>query len=431
MGSNDERIILNVGGIKYETNRSTLIKYPETYLGIFFGENFKRQKKDNEYFFDRNGYAFRYVLEYYRTGQILWTPSNDSGYCNGVSLKEMILEFEFFKIPNELKDEDHDDKEYDLNEIRDLFKELSVTSFSSTTSNDSKKEPPINNLPSATPISDGRNFGTSGPQSHQPNTQYPQYSNNSLTYQHSNTPQQSNNSLTYPHSNILQTSNTSLTYPQSNILQTSNASLTYPHSNTPQHSNTSLTYPHPNTPQHSNVSQYSSNTSQYPQYNNPVSQNYSQNVYATNIKNNNIEMVRLRRWATIEENVQLLDSFVIALSDVIYEIHHNIRGQINIYFHSRLLKFDQNQGKANQHSSSIEFDLDIDRIKEIMKPFKACGFKLLEWYGNEIIKKLTRDFNDAIEIKISLSSNIIIVTITILIQFNTQYIFSKSSLIRR
>src|SRR5436190_13952270 len=94
----------------------------------------------------------------------------------------MILEFEFFKIPNELKEQkEHDDKEYDLNEIRDLFKELSVTSFPSKTSNDSKKEPlsinNINNPPNA--ISDDRNFGTTSSQSHYPNTQNPQYSNTS------------------------------------------------------------------------------------------------------------------------------------------------------------------------------------------------------------------------------------------------------------
>uniref|UniRef100_U9TMP2 BTB domain-containing protein n=1 Tax=Rhizophagus irregularis (strain DAOM 181602 / DAOM 197198 / MUCL 43194) TaxID=747089 RepID=U9TMP2_RHIID len=267
MGSNDERIILNVGGIKYETNRSTLTKYPETYLGTIFGENFKRQKKDNEYFFDRNGYAFRYILEYHRTGQILWAPSNDSGLCNGVSLKEMVLEFEFFKIPNELN-EDHDDKEYDLNEIRDLFKELSVTSFPSKTLNDSKNESLSINNPPSTIGDDRRNLVTTGTQSHYPNTQYP------------------------------------------------------------QHSNTS---------QHSNISQNS-------QYHNPVSQTYSSTPNINNT-NNNVEMGRLRRWATVEEH-----------------------------------------GKDNQHSSSIEFDLDLDRIKEIMKPFKACGVKLLEWYGNEIVK---------------------------------------------
>ncbi|CAB4401355.1 POZ domain-containing protein [Rhizophagus irregularis] len=350
MGSNDERIILNVGGIKYETNRSTLTKYPETYLGTIFGENFKRQKKDNEYFFDRNGYAFRYILEYHRTGQILWAPSNDSGLCNGVSLKEMVLEFEFFKIPNELN-EDHDDKEYDLNEIRDLFKELSVTSFPSKTLNDSKNESLSINNPPSTIGDDRRNLVTTGTQSHYPNTQYP------------------------------------------------------------QHSNTS---------QHSNISQNS-------QYHNPVSQTYSSTPNINNT-NNNVEMGRLRRWATVEEHVQLLDSFVMALSSIVFEIYHNLRRQINIYFHSRLIL---NQGKDNQHSSSIEFDLDLDRIKEIMKPFKACGVKLLEWYGNEIVKKLMVDFNEAVEIKISRSGSIFIVTITILIQFNNQYIYSKSSLMRR
>ncbi|PKC73720.1 hypothetical protein RhiirA1_410202 [Rhizophagus irregularis] len=262
----------------------------------------------------------------------------------------MVLEFEFFKIPNELN-EDHDDKEYDLNEIRDLFKELSVTSFPSKTLNDSKNESLSINNPPSTIGDDRRNLVTTGTQSHYPNTQYP------------------------------------------------------------QHSNTS---------QHSNISQNS-------QYHNPVSQTYSSTPNINNT-NNDVEMGRLRRWATVEEHVQLLDSFVMALSSIVFEIYHNLRRQINIYFHSRLIL---NQGKDNQHSSSIEFDLDLDRIKEIMKPFKACGVKLLEWYGNEIVKKLMVDFNEAVEIKISRSGSIFIVTITILIQFNNQYIYSKSSLMRR
>ncbi|CAG8563923.1 9228_t:CDS:2 [Ambispora gerdemannii] len=71
----DERIVLNVGGVKYETYRSTLTAYPDTLLGTMFAKRDKalfQQTNDNEYFIDRNGHAFYYILEFYRTGKVLW-----------------------------------------------------------------------------------------------------------------------------------------------------------------------------------------------------------------------------------------------------------------------------------------------------------------------------------------------------------------------
>ncbi|CAG8798628.1 14896_t:CDS:2, partial [Gigaspora rosea] len=82
--SSDPRIILNVGGIRYETYRSTLLAYPLTLLGTMFqsrNDSLLQPSNTglhNEYFFDRNGYVFRYILEFYRTGKILWPKSNPS-----------------------------------------------------------------------------------------------------------------------------------------------------------------------------------------------------------------------------------------------------------------------------------------------------------------------------------------------------------------
>ncbi|CAG8750528.1 3855_t:CDS:2, partial [Acaulospora morrowiae] len=75
-----EKIILNVGGIKYETYRSTLTSHPQTLLGIMFHPRNRvmlHPTNGNEYFIDRNGYAFHYVMEYYRTGTIVWRPTLD------------------------------------------------------------------------------------------------------------------------------------------------------------------------------------------------------------------------------------------------------------------------------------------------------------------------------------------------------------------
>ncbi|CAG8520465.1 23811_t:CDS:2, partial [Racocetra persica] len=104
----EERIILNVGGIKYETYRSTLTAYPDTMLGTMFQErngSLLHPTNGNEYFFDRNGYAFRFIIEFYRTGKILWEepirPYNNTSSLM-VTRNELHEEIEYFRIPYNL-----------------------------------------------------------------------------------------------------------------------------------------------------------------------------------------------------------------------------------------------------------------------------------------------------------------------------------------
>lgn len=71
----DEKLVINVSGHRFETWRSTLEKYPDTLLGsnkreLFFIEDTK------EYFFDRNAGIFEYILNYYQTGK-LHCPRNE------------------------------------------------------------------------------------------------------------------------------------------------------------------------------------------------------------------------------------------------------------------------------------------------------------------------------------------------------------------
>uniref|UniRef100_A0A8C8SKJ5 Potassium voltage-gated channel subfamily D member 3 n=1 Tax=Pelusios castaneus TaxID=367368 RepID=A0A8C8SKJ5_9SAUR len=65
----DELIILNVSGRRFQTWRTTLERYPDTLLGstekeFFFNEDSK------EYFFDRDPEVFRCILNFYRTGKL-------------------------------------------------------------------------------------------------------------------------------------------------------------------------------------------------------------------------------------------------------------------------------------------------------------------------------------------------------------------------
>ncbi|GBC02156.1 hypothetical protein RclHR1_04490002 [Rhizophagus clarus] len=110
-----DRIVLNVGGVKYETHRETLLTQPESFLGTMLkDENLSMLKLENgnELFLDRNGRAFHYILEYYRTGKFLWRDyahyeqtSDDisRGCCASMITKEEIeSEIDFFQLKIEL-----------------------------------------------------------------------------------------------------------------------------------------------------------------------------------------------------------------------------------------------------------------------------------------------------------------------------------------
>ncbi|CAG8520662.1 11108_t:CDS:1 [Paraglomus occultum] len=90
--------------MQYETYRSTLIAYPDTLLGTMFQDrnnNLLRPTNDNEYFFDRDGHTFRYIMQYYRTGEIAWprrTKFSDPWFQD-ISGTELKRELDYFQIP--------------------------------------------------------------------------------------------------------------------------------------------------------------------------------------------------------------------------------------------------------------------------------------------------------------------------------------------
>ncbi|XP_052892219.1 potassium voltage-gated channel protein Shaw-like [Anopheles moucheti] len=66
----ENRIILNVGGIRYETYKATLKKIPATRLSRLTEALANYDPVLNEYFFDRHPGVFAQVLNYYRTGKL-------------------------------------------------------------------------------------------------------------------------------------------------------------------------------------------------------------------------------------------------------------------------------------------------------------------------------------------------------------------------
>ncbi|KAI1279602.1 Potassium voltage-gated channel protein Shaw [Halotydeus destructor] len=66
----DNKVILNVGGIRHETYKATLKKIPATRLSRLTESLANYDPVQNEYFFDRHPVVFAQILNYYRTGKL-------------------------------------------------------------------------------------------------------------------------------------------------------------------------------------------------------------------------------------------------------------------------------------------------------------------------------------------------------------------------
>ena len=70
MSDSENRVILNVGGIRHETYKSTLKKIPATRLSRLSEALSNYDPVLNEYFFDRHPAVFSQILNYYRSGKL-------------------------------------------------------------------------------------------------------------------------------------------------------------------------------------------------------------------------------------------------------------------------------------------------------------------------------------------------------------------------
>ena len=91
------RIVINVGGMSYETYRETLARFPNTLLGSDKSLEKYYNALRGEYFFDRSRILFDAVLFYYQSWGILSCPK-------GVSEEDFLEEIAFFKIDARLRD---------------------------------------------------------------------------------------------------------------------------------------------------------------------------------------------------------------------------------------------------------------------------------------------------------------------------------------
>ncbi|XP_078103628.1 potassium voltage-gated channel subfamily A member 2 [Sander vitreus] len=89
-----ERVVINISGLRFETQLKTLSQFPETLLG----DPKKRMRYfdplRNEYFFDRNRPSFDAILYYYQSGGRLRRPVN-------VTLDIFSEEIRFYELGDE------------------------------------------------------------------------------------------------------------------------------------------------------------------------------------------------------------------------------------------------------------------------------------------------------------------------------------------
>jgi hypothetical protein len=90
----EKKIIVNVGGSRFETTIVTLTKDFDSMLATMFSGRFPLHKDevDASYFIDRDGTHFRYVLNYLRGGSNHHLPSNRE------VLEELLAEAEFYQL---------------------------------------------------------------------------------------------------------------------------------------------------------------------------------------------------------------------------------------------------------------------------------------------------------------------------------------------
>ncbi|EGG21887.1 nucleotide binding protein 1-like protein [Cavenderia fasciculata] len=102
----DERVVLNVGGRKFETYKSTFASQPNSLLGVMFSDRNRHflqpsipstsESNAGEFFFDRSSQLFEYVLDLYRNGGAVAWPYDPSLRA------QLRAELDFFQLPSSM-----------------------------------------------------------------------------------------------------------------------------------------------------------------------------------------------------------------------------------------------------------------------------------------------------------------------------------------
>ncbi|XP_056416147.1 potassium voltage-gated channel subfamily A member 10 [Hyla sarda] len=99
----NQRVYINIAGLRYETKLQTLNEFPDTLLGDPLKRIHYFDSMKNEYFFDRNRPSFDGILYYYQSGGKIRRPAN-------VPIDVFADEIVFYELGNEALDQFRDDE---------------------------------------------------------------------------------------------------------------------------------------------------------------------------------------------------------------------------------------------------------------------------------------------------------------------------------
>ncbi|XP_066273121.1 BTB/POZ domain-containing protein KCTD21-like [Branchiostoma lanceolatum] len=99
-----EVVTVNVGGVLYTTTMATLTKYPESRLGgMFLAPQLLQKDSQGNYFIDRDGQVFRYILNFLRQG---WLRLPE-GFQDISILQDEISFYEINQLSEDMKTKKH------------------------------------------------------------------------------------------------------------------------------------------------------------------------------------------------------------------------------------------------------------------------------------------------------------------------------------
>ncbi|XP_046378811.1 potassium voltage-gated channel subfamily A member 1-like isoform X1 [Haliotis rufescens] len=108
-----ERVVINVSGLRFETQLKTLNQFPDTLLGNPQKRNRYYDPLRNEYFFDRNRPSFDAILYFYQSGGRLRRPVN-------VPLDVFSEEIKFYELGEDAFEKYREDEGYIKEEEKPL-----------------------------------------------------------------------------------------------------------------------------------------------------------------------------------------------------------------------------------------------------------------------------------------------------------------------
>uniref|UniRef100_A0A8C7ECT7 Potassium voltage-gated channel subfamily A member 3-like n=1 Tax=Nothoprocta perdicaria TaxID=30464 RepID=A0A8C7ECT7_NOTPE len=108
-----ERVVINISGLRFETQLQTLAQFPETLLGDPRKRGRYFDPLRNEYFFDRNRPSFDAILYYYQSGGRIRRPVN-------VPIDIFSEEIRFYQLGEEAMEKFREDEGFIREEQRPL-----------------------------------------------------------------------------------------------------------------------------------------------------------------------------------------------------------------------------------------------------------------------------------------------------------------------